>query len=111
MIYSLMWLKLGELFWGSAGHVTPVNVPVSILIIHQLVAELFQGCAYNYISALRSAQVQKRLLFLWTLLVIIVVLSESFDSYRVNTVPITRVIGSRCSASRGKSFILLTSSC
>ena len=108
MIYSLMRLQLGKLLRSSARYVTPVYVPVPVLIVHHLVAELLQGFADNYISALRRAQVQKRLLFLWTFLVLPLILMKSLHGYRVNTISIASDIRSRSSARRGKRFILLT---
>jgi hypothetical protein len=99
MIDPLMRLKLGKLLRSGTGYVAPIYVPVPVLIIHHLVSELLQGFADDYISTLRCAQVQKRLFFLWTFLVIPIIFGEALDSQRVNTVDITRVIGSRSSAS------------
>lgn len=100
MIDSLMRLKLGELLRSGPGYVTPIYVPVAVLIIHHLVSELFQCFAHDYISALRCAQVQKRLLFLRTFLVIpTIIFSETLHSQRVHSVHIARVIGSSGSAS------------
>ena len=107
MIDSLMRLKLGELLRSGPGYVAPIYVPVAVLIIHHLVSELFQCFAHDYISALRCAQVQKRLLFLRAFLVIpAIIFSETLHSQRVHSVHIARVIGSSGSASGGKSFIL-----
>ena len=99
MIDPLMWLKFGELLRSGTGYVAPIYVPVPVLIIHHLVSELLQGFADDYISTLRCAQVQKRLLLLWTFLVIPIIFGEALDRQRVHTVDITRVIGSRSSAS------------
>lgn len=99
MIDPLMWLKLGELLRSCTGYVAPIYIPVPVLIIHHLVSELLQCFADDYISALRCAQVQKRLFFLWTFLVIPIIFGEALNSQRVHTVDITRVIGSRGSAS------------
>ena len=99
MIDPLMRLKLGELLRSGPGYVTPIYVPVPVLIIHHLVSELFQCFAHDYISALRCAQVQKRLLFLRTFLVIPLIFGETLDSQMVHSVHIARVIGSNGSAS------------
>lgn len=99
MIDPLMWLKLGELLRSGTGYVAPIYIPVPVLIIHHLVSELLQGFADDYISTLRCAQVQKRLFFLRTFLVIPIIFGEALDGQRVHTIDITRVIGSCGSAS------------
>jgi len=55
MVNALMRLKLGKLFRGSTADITPVNIPIAILILQHFVAKLLEGLAYDDISALGRA--------------------------------------------------------
>jgi hypothetical protein len=55
MVDALMRLKLGKLFRSSTAHITPVNIPITILILQHFVAKLLEGLTDDDISALGSA--------------------------------------------------------
>lgn len=86
VINALVWLQFGELFGCCPGYIAPVYIPIAILIVHHLVAQLFEGLAHNHVPYFGRAQVQKRLLFLWTLLIIIIILVlKALHSQGINT--------------------------
>ena len=69
MVDALMRLKFGKLFRGSTAHITPVNIPIAILILQHFVAKLLECLTNDDISTLRCAQVQMSLHLLLLLVI------------------------------------------
>lgn len=62
MIYSLVGLQLGELFRCCTTYITPIDVPIAILIFHHFKSKLLKSLSHNDVSTLRCAQIQNHLL-------------------------------------------------